>query len=340
MPHPWTKLDEIMRRYSPRLRDDLGLTPPASNYLASAIASEVQALPRDVLRAIRAEDVVGLHRRIDELVAFEGFMDFASQVQAASGNLPSLTRAQVTCQLYTVFVYLGEACFAKLRESAASGSVLKKCCKYLTDYPIQVFATPWPIPVGVTQMILPGSCFTIRGRAEDETEQNIRSHSGVGFLGQACKSDGLCGIPDNQRGGLTTGSRRRRVASLVLSWPSGPVPLIRIVNVTNQLHIYETKSTVLDGSHVPWSAVPKVRRPAWKMSSRTSSGVASKALSRSCRCSTRILRAASPSRLIQAAKAPRWSASCGARMKRRLRAATTTHSRTQFSQGLHATGCC
>jgi hypothetical protein len=137
MPQSWTKLDDIMRRYSPRLRDDLGLTPPASNCLASTIASEVQALPQDVLRAIRNEDVIGLQRRIDELVAFERFMDFASQVQATSGSVPPLTRAQVTCQLYTVFVYLGDACFTRLRKSAISGSVLKKCCKYLTDFPVR-----------------------------------------------------------------------------------------------------------------------------------------------------------------------------------------------------------
>ena len=137
MSQSWTKHDNIMRQFSPRLRDDLGLTPPASNCLASTIASEVQALPRDVLRSIRDEDIIGLRRRIDELVAFEGFMTFASQVHAASGNVAPLMRAQVTCQLYTVFVYLGDACFSRLRKSAVSGSVLKKCCKYLTDYPVR-----------------------------------------------------------------------------------------------------------------------------------------------------------------------------------------------------------
>jgi hypothetical protein len=137
MPQSWTKLDDIMRRYSPRLRDDLDLTPPASNRLASTIASEVRSLPHEVLRVIRDEDVVGLKRRLDELVAFERFMDFAGQVQATSGSVPPLTRAQVTCQLYTVFVYLGDACFARLRKAAVSGSVLKKCCKYLTDYPVR-----------------------------------------------------------------------------------------------------------------------------------------------------------------------------------------------------------
>jgi len=126
-----------MRQFSPRLRDDLGLTPPASNCLAFTIASEVQILPHETLRHIQVDDVVGLKRRLDELVAFERFMDFASQVQATPGRLAPLTRAQVTCQLYTVFVYLGDACFFRLRKSAASGSVLKKCCKYLTDYPVR-----------------------------------------------------------------------------------------------------------------------------------------------------------------------------------------------------------
>lgn len=137
MPQSWTKLDSIMRQFSPRLRDDLGLTPPASNNLASTIAAEVQALPHDVLRSIRDEDVIGLRQRLDELVAFERFMDFASQVQAKSGSIAPLTRAQVTYQLYIVFVYLGDACFTRLRKSAVSGSVLKRCCKYLTDYPVR-----------------------------------------------------------------------------------------------------------------------------------------------------------------------------------------------------------
>lgn len=107
MSKSWVKLDGIMRRYSPRLLDDLGLTPPASNSLASILASEVQALPREVLLSIRDEDVVGLQRRIDELVAFEAFMEFASRAQKSSGRFAPLTRAQVVCQLYTVFVYLG-----------------------------------------------------------------------------------------------------------------------------------------------------------------------------------------------------------------------------------------
>jgi hypothetical protein len=43
----------------------------------------------------------------------------------------------VVCQLYITFVYLGDACFLRLRKSAMTGSSLKKCCKFLTDYPIR-----------------------------------------------------------------------------------------------------------------------------------------------------------------------------------------------------------
>jgi hypothetical protein len=137
MAYSWKKLDDIMRQFSPRLREDLGLTPPTSNSLASAIATEIKALPGGVLRAIRDEDVVGLGRRLDELAAFEGFMDFAYQAQRTTGRCAPLTRAQVICQLYVVFVYLGDACFLRLRKSAATGSALKKCCAYLTDHPIR-----------------------------------------------------------------------------------------------------------------------------------------------------------------------------------------------------------
>jgi hypothetical protein len=93
MSHPWHKLDDIMRQFSPRLREDLALTPPTSNCVASTITAEVKALPADVLRAIRDEDVVGLQRRMEELVAFERFMDFAHQEQATSGVFAPLTRA-------------------------------------------------------------------------------------------------------------------------------------------------------------------------------------------------------------------------------------------------------
>jgi hypothetical protein len=137
MTSSWEKLDGIMRKFSPRLREDLGLAAPVSNSLASTIASEVAAIPREVLQAIRDEDTVGLKRRIDELSAFEGFMSFAQQELAGRGSFAPLTRAQVVSQLYVVFVYLGDSCFSRLRKSAPTGTVLRKCCQYLTDHPVR-----------------------------------------------------------------------------------------------------------------------------------------------------------------------------------------------------------
>lgn len=133
----WSKLDGIMRQFSPLLHSELKLSASITDSLASTIASEVQALPPELLESIRKDDAIGLNRRLGELVAFERFMDFAAKVKESSGNNAALTRAQVTCQLYTVFVYLGEACFSRLRKAAPAGSVLKKCCKYLTDFPVR-----------------------------------------------------------------------------------------------------------------------------------------------------------------------------------------------------------
>ena len=101
--------------------------------LASTIAAETAALPQDELRTLQAQDRVGLQRRLEELKAFEGFMDLAAHVQSSTGALPQLTRAQVVYQLYTVFVYLGDSCFTRLRKLAPQGGTLKACCKYLTD---------------------------------------------------------------------------------------------------------------------------------------------------------------------------------------------------------------
>ena len=89
----WDKLDGIMRQYAPKLRDDLRIEAPLTDALASTIASEVGALPSDLLRKIASDDLVGLSHRIDELTAFEQFMDFGALFQAGATWGP-LTRAQ------------------------------------------------------------------------------------------------------------------------------------------------------------------------------------------------------------------------------------------------------
>jgi hypothetical protein len=131
----WSKLDVQMRRYSPRLRDDLRIDSAASNHLATSIAAECAALPPDAVAQIRAQDIVGLDTRLEELVAFQGFMDLVGSVPSH----PSVVRAQVITQNYLCFVYLGDSCFKVLQKHTPSGSTTRKCCRFLSDNPIRAF---------------------------------------------------------------------------------------------------------------------------------------------------------------------------------------------------------
>ena len=133
----WTRLDSQMRRYSPYLKDELRITPSESNALATTIAQEIHALPKDAIQAFLSDSYIQPNDRLDELVAFQSFMDFAN-ANASSKN-PWLTRAQVITQNYIAFVYLGDACFKTLRNHTASNSVTKRCCKFLTDNPVRAF---------------------------------------------------------------------------------------------------------------------------------------------------------------------------------------------------------
>jgi len=129
----WSTLDVQMRQYSPRLRDDLRIEAAASNYLATTVANESAALPPDALTEIREQDVVGLHARLEELTAFQAFMDLANSIPSH----PAVVRAQVITQNYFCFVYLGESCFKILQRHMPSTSTTRRCCRFLTDNPIR-----------------------------------------------------------------------------------------------------------------------------------------------------------------------------------------------------------
>ena len=133
--HSVIRLDEQMRAWAPRLRDDIRVSVEASQSLASAIVDDVAALPIEARASLRSGGPIGLRERLDELVAFQAFVDFASPIS----NAPALTRAHVIVQNYVCFVYLGESCFKDLRASAPSASTLRRCCQFLTDNPIRAF---------------------------------------------------------------------------------------------------------------------------------------------------------------------------------------------------------
>jgi hypothetical protein len=132
----WSAIDNQLQRFGPFLRDQFKLSPDVSNKLASTMAQEVKGLRDDVINLICSEDTIGLRSRLQELVAFREWMDIANRNAQLH---PAIGRAHVITRNYFCFVYLGDICFKILRKYAASGTVTKKCCKFLTDNPIRAF---------------------------------------------------------------------------------------------------------------------------------------------------------------------------------------------------------
>jgi len=124
-----------MLQWGAKLRDDLKVDSEAAKRLATAISHEISQLPEEIRFRIMNATPVGLRERIDELVAFQSWMDFAFRFR----DCPEVVRAQVITQNYVCFVYLGDAWFKVLRKELGSESAVAKCCKYLTDNPVRAF---------------------------------------------------------------------------------------------------------------------------------------------------------------------------------------------------------
>jgi len=128
-------LDRQLKVFSDRLIAAVRLQASETGKVATLIAAEVRFLEPGSRAEIHAAGPVPLRDRLDELQAFQAWMDMAS---SAHGNA-AVTRAQVITQNYVCFVYLGEACFRALRKTSRHGSVTRRCCEYLTDNPIRAF---------------------------------------------------------------------------------------------------------------------------------------------------------------------------------------------------------
>lgn len=128
-------LDKQMLQWGAKLRDDIKIPVEFSNQLGTVIASEISSLSEEAKQRIIAASPISLDSRLDELIAFQGWMDYANKIK---GN-PYITRAQVITEIYVCFVYLGESWFKVLRQETATNSATKKCCKFLTDNPIRAF---------------------------------------------------------------------------------------------------------------------------------------------------------------------------------------------------------
>ncbi|MDR3486607.1 MAG: hypothetical protein P4M05_17095 [Bradyrhizobium sp.] len=131
----WARLDEQLAVWSDKLVSEIKISENNSRKLATKIASDVRFLPRDVKAEIAAASPVGLRDRLEELRAFQGWMETV----ANSSTSPFVVRAQVITQNYICFVYLPESCFSILSKNTPSESVARKCAKFLSADRIRAF---------------------------------------------------------------------------------------------------------------------------------------------------------------------------------------------------------
>ncbi len=130
----YERLDEQMKTFAAALTSDVRLGVEETAKVATTIAAEIRFLDSSSRTSVLDASPVPLAARIDELVAFQAWMDLASGAPD-----PAVVRAQVIVQNYVCFVYLGEACFRALRKASKAGSVTRRCCEFLTNNPVRAF---------------------------------------------------------------------------------------------------------------------------------------------------------------------------------------------------------
>ena len=128
-------IDKQISIFSEKLKNEVRLREEEIGKVATLVATEVRFLNADAKATILAASPVPIANRLEELIAFQAWMDLASTIISN----PAITRAQIIVQNYVCFVYLSEACFRALRKVAPPGSLTRRCSQFLTDNPIRAF---------------------------------------------------------------------------------------------------------------------------------------------------------------------------------------------------------
>lgn len=131
----WKQLDDQLTQWSRKLVLEVKISEEDSRKLATKIASEVRFLQGDAKLEIANASPVPLRDRLQELKAFQGWMEIAGR----AGSSPYVVRAQVITQNYICFVYLPESCFRTLARRMPQGSVTRRCAQFLSDDRIRAF---------------------------------------------------------------------------------------------------------------------------------------------------------------------------------------------------------
>ena len=128
-------LDKQISQFNEQLKKEVKIPELNSFTLSTTIVAEIQLSKILITEELSKNSKVDLSKRYEELIAFQGMMEYLN----SSKPNPYLSRSQIITQNYISFVYLKDSIIETLKKNAENGSVLKKCCKFLLDNPIRAF---------------------------------------------------------------------------------------------------------------------------------------------------------------------------------------------------------
>ena len=133
----WNFLDSQMAHYKKELMEDVKLDERDSSRLATKVSSEIRFLPKEQKIIMIESSPVALENRIEELKAFQLFMDRSRELEL--DKFPEVVRSKLIYQSYICFLYLPESCFKILATEMPRTCATRKCEKFLTDNPVRSF---------------------------------------------------------------------------------------------------------------------------------------------------------------------------------------------------------
>ncbi len=129
------ELDKQFSQWEDMLTNQVKIPVDICSTLASTIQNEIKQLSADEIEKIESASPVGIDLRVEELLAFQSMMDTFNKMKPK----PEIVRTQVIAQNYICFVYLKDTLFERLKRVLPTGSVGKKCCKFLLNNPVRAF---------------------------------------------------------------------------------------------------------------------------------------------------------------------------------------------------------
>lgn len=131
----WINYDRQLSKFRKRLIKELGLNPKDTKSVASLIAADLAVTDPNIIEEFKAQSLVSLQHRYDELIAFQKWSDIVFSTESN----PAIIRAQIITQNYICLVYLKDACFEVLADQLAETSITSTCSSYLTQGKIRDF---------------------------------------------------------------------------------------------------------------------------------------------------------------------------------------------------------